>query len=430
MHLGRMPGITSSATGSAKKRHHVAYSIGEQNSLRTAHFFSEYQASNPSRGVRQRLEYLPGNKQLNPGSPGFNTMILTWILLIAAIAGPQAWQGDVVTERVFGAELPGPYKHPAAITELANGDLFLAYYGGTGEYAADSQDFGARLPKGSKKWTTPLAIRPRPKEPEGNPVVWQAPDGVIWLFSVVRPGETWSSSRIVARTSTDNAHTWSQPTYLTKEAGTMVRGKPIVLADGDYLLPVYIETGHDTEKVGPDTSSFFLRYNPKTKKWSESTRIRSRIGNLQPAVAELNKNDLIAFCRRGGDYEPRKDGFIVRSESHDGGKTWSEGLDTDFPNPNAAVDVVKLHNGHLILVFNDSFNQRTPLTVALSLDGGKTFKYRRNIAIENKDFAYPFAIQTKDDKIHIVYTTDRRGTILHSVFDEKALLPEGASLVK
>jgi predicted neuraminidase len=139
----------------------------------------------------------------------------------------------------------------------------------------------------------------------------------------------------------------------------------------------------------------------------------------------LSDRELICFCRRGGDYEKRNDGFIVRSESHDGGRTWSEGVDTSFPNPNAAVDVVRLRNGHLILVFNDSNSQRTPLTVALSLDNGKTFPYRRNIAEGPKDFAYPYAIQTRDDKIHVIYTTDRRGTIMHSVFDEKALLPAG-----
>ena len=89
--------------------------------------------------------------------------------------------------------------------------------------------------------------------------------------------------------------------------------------------------------------------------------------------------------------------------------------------------MIGLSNGHLILVFNDSFSRRTPLTVALSVDGGKTFSHKRNIAEGNKDFAYPFAIQTKDDKIHVVYTTDRRGTILQSVFDEKALLPAEAA---
>src|SRR5262249_59639634 len=103
------------------------------------------------------------------------------------------------------------------------------------------------------------------------------------LFSVIRPGATWSSSRIVARISRDGAQTWQEPTPLTTEAGTMVRGKPIVLPGGDYLLPIYHETGEDRERVGADTVSLFLRYDVKGRRWTESSRIRSRLANLQPA---------------------------------------------------------------------------------------------------------------------------------------------------
>ena len=56
----------------------------------------------------------------------------------------------------------------------------------------------------------------------------------------------------------------------------MVRGQPIVLNNGDYLLPVYHETGHNTEIVGPDSTSLFLRFDPKAKKWSETKRIHSQ----------------------------------------------------------------------------------------------------------------------------------------------------------
>ena len=45
---------------------------------------------------------------------------------------------SIDTFRVFGSEHPGIYKHPASITELANGDLYIAYYGGAGEYSAET----------------------------------------------------------------------------------------------------------------------------------------------------------------------------------------------------------------------------------------------------------------------------------------------------
>jgi predicted neuraminidase len=343
--------------------------------------------------------------------------LLAWLAGASLLADPA-----IVTERVFGPEIPGKYKHPAALTELQNGDLYLVYYGGSGEYADDATVLGARRRLGEAKWSAPQPITPRPRWPEGNAVVWQAPDGLVWLFSVIRQGATWSTSRIVARVSHDGAQTWQQPSPLSTEAGTMVRCKPIVVPSGDYLLPIYHETGHDRERVGADTTSLFLRYDVKKKRWTESNRIHSRLGNLQPSVAVVSGTHLVCYCRRGGDYEPRTDGYLVRSESRDGGRTWSDGLDSAFPNPNAAVDLLRLANGHLLLVYNDSMSRRTPLTAALSTDGDRSYLYRRNLAEGTGDFAYPFAIQTRDGKIHVVYTSQRRSVINHAVFEESAIL--------
>ena len=52
---------------------------------------------------------------------------------------------------VFGPADPGgPYKHPAAIEELANGDLYIVFYGGQGEYEGDTAVYGSRLAKGRR----------------------------------------------------------------------------------------------------------------------------------------------------------------------------------------------------------------------------------------------------------------------------------------
>src|SRR5207302_8762671 len=88
-------------------------------------------------------------------------------------------RSDIVTERVFGPEIPGRYKHPASITELQNGDLYLAYYGGSGEYAHDSGVYGARRRRGKVKWSTPERLMPRPKWPAGNAGVAQAQGGLV-----------------------------------------------------------------------------------------------------------------------------------------------------------------------------------------------------------------------------------------------------------
>ena len=345
------------------------------------------------------------------------------VILATVGVSAQTPAGGLSIERVFGPEVPtGPYKHPACLTELANGDLYLVYYGGQGEYARDTAVFGSRLAKGSATWTPPLAIARDPFRSLGNGVVWQAPDGLVWLLYVVRYGETWSTSRIQAKISRDNAATWSDAFMLHEGAGMMVRNRPIVLHDGDYLLPIYHETGNDPEVVGAESTSLFLRYQKASGLWKQTGAIRSKKGNIQPAVVEISPGRLIAYSRRGGGYGPTTDGWMVRAESTDGGWTWSEGRDSTFQNPNAAVDFLKLASGNLLLVFNDSMTQRTPLAAALSTDGDATYARRRNIAEGPGDFAYPIVLQGADGRIHAVYTSNRRQEINHAVFTESWLL--------
>lgn len=345
-------------------------------------------------------------------------------------------------ELVAGEETPtGRYKHPAAITELANGDLYIAWYGGDGEYAANTGVYGIRLAANAASapiranarapWSSPVLLARDPFRSVGNPVIWQAPPqaekkGLVWLFYVVRFGETWSEGRIAAKVSADGAKTWSDTSLLTLERGTLVRGKPIVLRDGRYFLPVYREAGEDREFVGEDTVSFGLLYDPRTNTWTRGGNIVSRLGNLQPAPAEVAPGHLIAFCRRGGGYDERPDAWMVYAESRDAGLTWTRGRElTDlFPNPNAAVDLLTLHNGHHLLIYNHSKGSRTPLSLALSMDGSRTWKAGLDIGTGNRDFAYPYAIQTRDQRIHLIYTTNGRKEIHRMVFQESEIVDQ------
>jgi predicted neuraminidase len=346
-------------------------------------------------------------------------IVVSWMSGTVCAAAP-----GVTIEKVFGKETPtGPYKHPASFTELDNGDLYLVYYGGKGEYANDTAVFGSRLAKGASKWSEPQRIAQDPFRSVGNGVVWQAPDGVLWLFYVIRFGDTWSDSRIAAKISNDRGRTWSDSSLLALRAGMMVRGRPIVLSNGEYLLPVYHETGADREIVGPDSTSLFLRYNAKTRLWTETAPIRSARGNIQPAVVETGGTGrLIAYCRRGGGYGKESSGYIIRAESNDYGQTWTEGKDSAFPNPNSAIEFLKLRSGHLLLVYNDSMTRRTPLVAAISTDQDRTWTRRLTIEDGANDYAYPVALQTADGRIHVVYTSDGRSTIRHAVFEEAAVL--------
>ena len=147
----------------------------------------------------------------------------------------------------------------------------------------------------------------------------------------------------------------------------------------------------------------------------------SRMGNLQAAVVELDPGHLLALCRRGGDYEPGNDGYVVRTESHDAGRTWSPGLETEFPNPNASVELIKLRSGTLLFIYNHSMHERSPLRAVASTDGGRTWPRQLDLASGDGSFSYPTAIQTSDGRIHVTFTSDGRTVLRHAIFSEADL---------
>src|ERR1041385_3350589 len=212
----------------------------------------------------------------------------------AAASFPALGAAELRIERMFGPEVKtGPYKHPARIEELKNGDLYAVYYGGEGEYATDTGVFGSRLKKSGGSWRKPARIAHDPFRSLGNGVIWQAPNGLVWLFYVVRYGETWSTSRVQAKVSRDNAETWSDTFPLVSDEGMMVCNKPIVLHNGDYLLPLYYEMGNNTEFTGAESAGLFLHYDVKKKTWKQTGRIHSATGNIQPVAVEVRANFLI-----------------------------------------------------------------------------------------------------------------------------------------
>ena len=84
-----------------------------------------------------------------------------------------------------------------------------------------------RRKKGESKWSTPKIIADTPFHSDGNAVIWQLPDGLVWLFYVVRFGDTWSTSRMKAKLSRDTAPDVERLVYGRRsKKGMMVRGRP------------------------------------------------------------------------------------------------------------------------------------------------------------------------------------------------------------
>jgi predicted neuraminidase len=113
--------------------------------------------------------------------------------------------------------------------------------------------------------------------------------------------------------------------------------------------------------------------------------------------------------------------IIKQTVSKDGGRTWSPAEPSVLPNPNAGITMTKLNNGHIVLIFNNTNKGRSPLNLARSLDGGRTWEEPLMLESNPGEYSYPCIIQTSDGCIHMTYTY-RRYTIKHVEMNEKWLV--------
>jgi len=206
---------------------------------------------------------------------------------------------------------------------------------------------------------------------------------------------------------------------LMRRIGWQTRNKPLMIGNR-ILLPLYSD--------GFDFSMIAI-----TDNWGDSWQFSEPIvgaGAIQPTLALGRDSSVIAFMRDNGPPPKR----LMKSISHDRGKTWSTVKDSDIPNPGTAADVVVLKSGNWIIVHNDIEEGRHRLSVWLSKDEGKTWPHRKMLVNAKPGSEvrghYPAIIQSTDGKIHISYTNQIAGSegkpaeknIAHASFFEKWIM--------
>ena len=262
--------------------------------------------------------------------------------------------------------------------------------------------------KTEKGWSVPRLIAKDAQVPCWNPVLLTLRSGEILLFYKVGPQpSSWSGVLIRSYDEGDN---WSSVENLPAGVIGPVKNKPLLLKNGKLLCGSSVESWHRWGCWMDITDDY-------GKTWSKSSPINLKedlFGIIQPTVFFASKNKLCLLAR---SYDV---GFICASTSKDEGKTWTEARPIDLPNPNSAIDAVRLHNGQILLVYNHSSTERTPLNIALSTDGGE--QWDSSLVLEDApgEYSYPSVIQTKDNQIHVTYTFNRT-RIKHVVIDPKDL---------
>ena len=346
--------------------------------------------------------HLPG-KAPPMNIPRLCLLVATMLFVSIAFVNAQSQEEPYYSEMLIFDDIPGyPSHHGSTIEALSDGSLLAAWYSGAHEKAEDVAIFGSRLLPGADAWTTPEILHDTPDRSEGNPVLFEMPDHVLWLFFVTIEGDSWNDCPIYAKTSTDHGQTWGEPFYIREEKKWMTRNKPIVLSDDRILLPLYDESLFQCHFMISDDNG--ATWN----KWGMIKQFQS----LQPTVIERDNGDLYCMMRNAASQE------IWESLSRNKGETWKNARLSSLPNPGSAVDMVQLANGHIALAFNNSYERRNPLSIALSEDEGRTWSYIRNVeADDSGSYSYPAIIQDSDGIIHLTYTY-RRASIKHVAFNE------------
>ncbi|MEI7025572.1 sialidase family protein [Paenibacillus sp. y28] len=318
--------------------------------------------------------------------------------------------------------------HASNLLELDNGDLLCVWFTGSGEGNPDTNVVMSRLPAGSSQWTIPVQLSSDPERSEQNPVLFQAPDGKLWLFHTSNEPHDQKTSRVAYRTSDDRGVTWGPTEVLFDRIGIFLRQPPIVLSNGDWLLPAYyckLDGHYSVVQISTDQG----------KTWTEY-EVEGSIHRVQMSVVELGAGKLFAVFRS------RQAERIYTSTSTDYGRTWTVPVKSELANNNSSIQMTRLQNGHLALIFNNSTMERdqfrwvqrkgefrkkplrTPLTLAISEDEGKTWPYFRNVQmadLEYKDseigYSYPSIIGTRDGNIHVSFSYLRKA-IKHVCLNE------------
>lgn len=185
------------------------------------------------------------------------------------------------------------------------------------------------------------------------------------------------------RISKDEGNTWSEPiTCITDKSGYFVlnNARVIQLQDGRLLMSVALHKVNNGEwKEQADLYCYYSEDNGRVWKSSSKVPNSTNIITQEPGLIELRDGRIMMYIRASG-------GFQQLSFSADKGVTWSHIERSDIVSPISPATIEKIpESNDWLLIWNNNdgsdarMKERTPLTMAISKDEGKTWEKIKNI---------------------------------------------------
>lgn len=328
-----------------------------------------------------------------------------------------------IKQYLFEDDRPFPSCHASTLIVLPNGEILSAYFAGTKEKDSDVGIWHSRRSI-EGVWSKPVVLADEAGIAHWNPVLFRKPDGTLFLFYKVGHEITDWHTRVM--TSTDNGLTWTAPKPLVEgDIGGRgpVKNKPILLSSGAIIAPGSLEALSDREGFEEQWDVFVDISYDGGLTWKKSPvpfnhdaiaqkhdKPYKATGVIQPTLWESEGGRVHMLMRSTG-------GHLYCSDSADMGETWCEAYPTALPNNNSGIDLVKMDNGLLALVFNpvsSTWGKRTPLVIRFSSDNGMTWGDEYTLENEPGGYAYPAVVSIGSD-LFITYTWKRERIVFCKV---------------
>lgn len=362
-------------------------------------------------------------KEASRAAPGFNVVQDASAPLIEE----QPFYRDQRLSQALTKEV-----HAPTLAEGRNGTLHAFWYGGSREGGKDVAIYAADYDPVQAQWSNSRAVITRQQTQQelsryikklGNPVVVQDQQERLLLFYVSVSIGGWAGSSINVKVSEDDGQTWGPAKRLITSpffnVSTLVKGEPIHYQHGHIGIPAYHEF---IGKFGE-----LLAFDPAHGVF-DKVRLSWGRSSLQPVTLVEDNTHAKTYLRFAGE-EPHR---ILFTETFDAGATWSYPVKTALPNPNAAIAGLSLVDPTLgkilLMVYNNSLDHRNRLSLGASIDNGYTWEPLHDFDYapdqpEQERYSYPYFIQTKDGRFHLLYTWNRL-YIKHIEFNRAWLLAQ------
>ena len=204
----------------------------------------------------------------------------------------------------------GSYPGWPWVTGGKGGRLYCVFREGSRHmFSAEGRVMFCASPDKGRTWSRPVVIADHPGVDDRNAAVTELADGdlLVVFNTYTRDGKSLAMSV----RSRDQGRTWTRPTPIDRP-NTRTRAAPIQLADGTVLLPYYIAPGNGALAAWSRDGGLH---------WT-TVRVPDAPGFVGDEwdVLEVEPGRIVGILRNA---HAQRQGFFWKTESRDGGRTWS-----------------------------------------------------------------------------------------------------------